>query len=1320
MSLSLDRHLPQDRRRVLVTGGALPERVSGAALLADLVGFTALGQRLTGELGVRRGVEELARRVNAVYEALIGAIEQRRGSVVGFAGDAVACWFDDADADAPARAVSCARAMQQAVRSFEGVGLKTAVTRGPARRFVVGDPQIQLLDTLAGTTVARLSTAERIARQGEVIVDHAAMRALGNADGVVEWRVGGSDERFAVLDAAGEPTGMGAVAAPAPAPIDTARDDQVWRPWVLPAVYEREHDGHGAFLIELRPTAALFIRFDGIDYDRDEQARNRLDQVVQCIQAGVDAEGGVLLQLTIGDKGSYAYACFGAPVAHEDDALRAVRSAHELMRGLGALKFLEPVRMGLSAGTARTGDYGGRTRATYGALGDDVNLAARLMALAGPGQILLSEALRRPAVPQFVLRALQPVQVKGYAEPVSVHALVGPRSAPTTQRAQERRYGIAMVGRQRELALVERKLVLAAEGQAQVIAIAGDAGIGKSRLVAEVVPFAQRHGFAARAGLCEAAGQGTPYLVWRSIWRGLLELDADIGDADRTASLRERLRVLAPQRLEALPTLAPLLGVAIEDNEFTRPLAPRDRATVLSALLEDCLKSAASTQPLLFVLEDVHWIDPASLQLLEDLVRVGARLPLVFVLAYRPQQGAGPAHARLEKVPGLTHIVLDVLEPGDVVQMVDNKLAQWEPGCSDEMAGALAVKLNARAEGNPFYIEELLNHLRDRGVVLREWSIDAGREVFELPPSLESLILSRIDSLSESQRAALKTASAIGLQFRVDWLHACYPSLGGRTRVKADLAELQRLDLTLQSAPEPELAYRFKHVVTREVTYESLPKATRIQLHGQFARYIESLGAERHLDLLAHHYGLSDDVDKQREYLRRAAEAAQAAYANETALAYWRRLLPLVEDDRERARVELNLGVLLTHIARYFEAEARLRAALALTVRARDERLQAAVAEALGEQFLARGQLREAREWIDRALVTWQSLGASREEGRAMLSKALTWLPERYEEVRGCAGRALTMATQCGDTATRILAATELGNAIQTLGDRPRGRAFLDDATNEARLFGDKRVLITVLNRQAGAASAAGEFAAARLLFVEANSLVQGVEGACKANATSRQDGHGDPLASERRGRASPVAAFALRQFDFAFARACAEDVLALASVMNDPLRECRVLIALGYSDLCAGELERAAASLERAESIVAACDLPMMRAEVLDNLGLVALARGELDDAGTRMRESLALRRRIGSALRIVYSLSGMTAVLARRGQMREAAIVAAAAHSACEMAGITLDASTSNLVHRAMESARDLLEPSELASAWAEGLALSLDEAAALTLAA
>ena len=283
MSLSLDRHLPQDRRRVLVTGGALPERVSGAALLADLVGFTALGQRLTGELGVRRGVEELTRRVNAVYEALIGAIEQRAGSVVGFAGDAVACWFDDADADAPARAVSCARAMQQAVRSFEGVGLKTAVTRGPAHRFVVGDPQIQLLDTLAGTTVARLSTAERIARQGEVIVDLAAVRALGNADGIVEWRVGRSDERFAVLDAAG-PIGMGAVAA------------------------------------------------------------------------------------------SYAYACFGAPVAHEDDALRAVRSAHELMRGLGALKFLEPVRMDLSASTARTGDCGGRTRATYGALGDDVNL----------------------------------------------------------------------------------------------------------------------------------------------------------------------------------------------------------------------------------------------------------------------------------------------------------------------------------------------------------------------------------------------------------------------------------------------------------------------------------------------------------------------------------------------------------------------------------------------------------------------------------------------------------------------------------------------------------------------------------------------------------------------------------------------------------------------------------------------------------------------------------------------------------------------------------------------------------------------------------
>ena len=1326
MTSWLDRYLPQDRHRALVAGTTLPERCDGAALFADLVGFTPLGHQLTRELGVRRGVEELVRRVDALYDSLISAIETRGGSVIGFAGDGLTCWFDAAEPDSPARALSCAQAMQQAMQSFAGVRLRTAVTYGPARRLVVGDPNIQLIDTLVGATVARLAAIERIARHGEVVVDQALVKALGQTGEIREWRVDSGGETFGVADTAAPLPGFSGVTPAAPRYKQATLDHEMLRPWILPPVYEREQSGYGAFLTELRPTVAMFVRLEGIDYDADERAGEKLDRLVRTVQRTLASHDGLLLQLTIGDKGSYCLGSFGAPVAHENDVLRAVRAAHELMRQLLELTFLVPAKIGLSAGTSRTGAYGGRTRATYGTLGDDVNLAARLMGIARPGEILLGDALRRPAMQQFVLRTLQPLQVKGFSEPVIAHALIGPRGV-THRRLHERRYGQIMVGRQHELALIERKLMRAVEGEPQVIAILGDAGIGKSRLLAEAAPFAQRHGFSAITGVCEASGRSTPYLAWRPVWRALLEVGAESDSVAGVAQLRERLRRLAPQRLNALPTLAPLLGMTIRDNMFTRTLTPQERVNLVTGLLEDCLRAVATTQPLLVALEDVQWMDALSLQLLEGLARPDIALPLAFVLTYRPARDTGDWQPRIERLPGFTRIALDALDPGDVERLIDNKLSQWEPDRSDVLAAALAARLNPRAEGNPFYVEELLNDLRERRGSQPEWLADARGAALELPASLESLILSRIDRLTESQRAILKTASVMGRRFRVNWLHGCYPGLGELEQLKADLVALERLDLTLCEAAQPDLAYRFKHMVTHEVTYVSLPSATRAQMHGQVARYIESLEAERHLDLLAHHYGLSDDSAKQREYLRRAAEAAQAAYANDTALSHWKRLLTLVQDDGERARVQLQLGVLLTQIARYVEAETCLRDALQLTAKAGDDASQAAVAEAMGRQFLGRGSFRNARQWLDRALTTWQALGARREEGKAMLAKALTWLPERFDEVRGLSDRALTIANQCGDVATEILAAAELGHSITHLGDGRRGSALLEDAIERARRLDDSHVLITALSRQASAAASSSDFVRAKALFLEAQRLDQeigaqrrlaGGQGGGPADCSSEHD-----LPAHARLDAAAIAGVAvgtLRQCDFALARAGREEVLTLAAAMSDPLRECRILIALGYADLRAGELDSATASLLRAGSVVSAYQLPMMQAEVLDNLGLVALARGELVQAGSYMRESLIMRRRIGSVLRIVYSLSSLTALLARSGPAREAAVIAAAVRRACVMHGLALDGATQAALDESLATARASLRTHEPESTWAEGATLDLGDAARLALAA
>ena len=394
---TLHTYLPQDRLRALARKKALPDRTTGSALFADISGFTPLTEKLTQELGPRRGIEELSQQINTVYDALISEIEKQGGSVISFAGDAITCWFNASietgtlpDEKGIAlslqrsafAAATCGLALQVAMRAFPALGLKVAVTSGPVRRWVVGDPQVQRVDALAGATVARLAMGEHLATRGEVLIDAPTAEALASRATLTEWRTAESGERFAVLSALLAASGFLAPGIPSLIP------DENLRPWVLPAIFEREQSGHGVFLTELRPAVAIFLRFVGIDYDDDEEAGEKLDTLIRQAQGILARYGGALLALIIGDKGSYLYAVFGAPVMYEDDTRRAVQAALALQQLPGTLAFLPPVQIGISRGMMRVGAYGGVTRHTYGALGDDVNLAARLMQASAPGEIL--------------------------------------------------------------------------------------------------------------------------------------------------------------------------------------------------------------------------------------------------------------------------------------------------------------------------------------------------------------------------------------------------------------------------------------------------------------------------------------------------------------------------------------------------------------------------------------------------------------------------------------------------------------------------------------------------------------------------------------------------------------------------------------------------------------------------------------------------------------------------------------------------------------------------------------------------------------------
>ena len=485
------------------------------------------------------------------------------------------------------------------------------------------------------------------------------------------------------------------------------------RPWLLPPVYERLQAGKGEFLAELRPAVVLFLSFGGIDYDGDETAGAKLDAYIRWVQTVLARYEGYLLQLTVGDKGSYVYTAFGAPIAHEDDAMRAVSAALELRTPPTTLNFIDNVQIGISQGQIYTGAYGGTMRRTYGVMGDDVNLAARLMQAAAPEQILVSYIARQATADIFTWENLPPLKVKGKADPVIVFSLGGAKERRAIH-LQERNYALPMVGREAELALLEQKLAQVLAGHGQVIGITAEAGMGKSRLVAEIIHRANDRQMIGYGGECQSYGTNISYLVWQPIWHGFFGLDSAWEVSEQVSELERQLKLIDPALGPRLPLLGAVLNLSIPDNDLTHSFDAKLRKASLEALLVDCLRARAKEMPLLLILEDSHWLDPLSHDLLEEIGRTIVDLPVLLVLAYRPPDLQRLQAPRVSQLAYFTEISLADFTPQEAERLITLKLQQFF-GPQTKILSGLVERIIARAQGNPFYIEELLNYLQDQG-----------------------------------------------------------------------------------------------------------------------------------------------------------------------------------------------------------------------------------------------------------------------------------------------------------------------------------------------------------------------------------------------------------------------------------------------------------------------------------------------------------------------------------------------------------------------------------------------------------------------------
>jgi class 3 adenylate cyclase len=715
----------------------------------------------------------------------------------------------------------------------------------------------------------------------------------------------------------------------------------------MPSSTSRQLDGERRWatviLADVKGSTALAEK---VDVEAWVEIMNR---VFQILGDEIYAYDGQIDQF----RGDGLVAFFGVPVAHEDDAERAVLAAlamQDAVQGYAAeLSDQEGIelllRVGVNTGeviAAQVGDS--RRHSEDTAMGRAIALAARMESAAEPGTVLVSEQTYRLVAPMFEWQALGEVAAKGFSQPVAVYRPLAHKAISGKGR------GIAglespLVGRDAELQALREALDRLRTGIGGIATVVGEAGIGKSRLVTEVRRTADREpqaidrrpttadgGLAWVEGRCLSYATNVAYHPWLDILHGWLGLAPDASPADVGAMLRERVRVLCGDCVdEVYPYLGRMMALPLEEEVEVRlrGLDAESQRFLTFGAVETALARSAEARPLVVVLEDLHWADPTSLVLLEQLLALTDRVPLLFVCILRPERAHGCWQVVEAAARDYGHYHTDVrlkpLSAAESATLVGNLLHV------EALPQELRERILEHAEGNPFYVEEILRSLIDEGIVVHDEITDpstglrastpehsgvgrasrwrATREVADIPipDTLHGVIAARIDRLPAEVKRVLQLASVVGRIFTYPVLAA----IGAGSPLDAHLVALERAQLIRARARLPEREYAFKHVLTQEAAYGGLLRRERRTAHRRAAEALERLYPERveeQLGLLAYHWEGAGARERAVGYLRRAGERAAAQFANEEAVEYLSSALALVPEDDLAERYVLLLA----------------------------------------------------------------------------------------------------------------------------------------------------------------------------------------------------------------------------------------------------------------------------------------------------------------------------------------------------------------------------------------------------------------------------
>ncbi len=597
---------------------------------------------------------------------------------------------------------------------------------------------------------------------------------------------------------------------------------------------------------------------------------------------------------------------FGVPVAIEDAPRKAINTAIEMRKELYGFnkekRFDKPldIHIGINTGDVLSGEVGSDLKRDYTVMGDTVNLASRLEEVSETGQILVGPSTYQYTKDHFKYRKLPPVSIKGKEKPVSVYELLSLKEERYRPRVDSSRMVFSeMVGRQRELDKLELQVMKVINGEGSIVNVIGEAGIGKSRLIAELRRREEMKRVILLEGRALSIGKNLSFHPIIDILKNWIGIKEDDTETESLFKLERKMKSIYPDMAsESFPFIATLMGMKLpsELNENIKNIESEMLSKLILKSVRELIVKASEIRPLVIVMEDMHWADESSIEMLESLFRLVSEKRVLYINVFRPRYGdTGERLSKTIKERYKDHYLEIILQSLDSTQsevLTQNLLK------TKGVPKQIRNQILERSEGNPFFIEEIVRELIDIGAVeVKKGGFEITDQISSvvIPHSINEVIMSRIDRLDEETKALLKVASIIGRNFFYKILVEVAQSV---SKIDSRIEYLKGIQLIRERERMAEIEYLFKHALAQEAIYGSILIKKRKELHINVAQSIELIFKERlheFYGMLAYHYSQGEDLDKAEEYLIKAGEAASGSAASSEALYYYQRALELYQ-----------------------------------------------------------------------------------------------------------------------------------------------------------------------------------------------------------------------------------------------------------------------------------------------------------------------------------------------------------------------------------------------------------------------------------------